>query len=147
RSATGRGRGGLAVQPSYFARTLYPQGSDPDRRKLERAVAWTGRDAESERIADQGVRHVQHAVERGFHRRVFPGGTARVAGGRGGEARFEPRASAGGFQAAAKAEELGAKLAGELKRGKAIMGVFDEGCMGMYNAIIPDEMLHTTGVF
>jgi hypothetical protein len=23
--------------------------------------------------------------------------------------------------------------------GKAIMGIFDEGCMGMYNAIIPDE--------
>ena len=27
------------------------------------------------------------------------------------------------------------------------MGVFDEGCMGMYNAIIPDELLHPTGVF
>ncbi len=27
------------------------------------------------------------------------------------------------------------------------MGVFDEGCMGMYNAIIPDELLHRTGVF
>ena len=25
------------------------------------------------------------------------------------------------------------------------MGVFDEGCMGMYNAIIPDELLHPTG--
>jgi hypothetical protein len=25
--------------------------------------------------------------------------------------------------------------------------VFDEGCMGMYNAIIPDELLHPTGVF
>jgi L-fucose isomerase-like protein len=34
-----------------------------------------------------------------------------------------------------------------LRRGKAIMGVFDEGCMGMYNAIIPDELLHPTGVF
>jgi L-fucose isomerase-like protein len=32
-------------------------------------------------------------------------------------------------------------------RDKAIMGIFDEGCMGMYNAIIPDELLHTTGVF
>ena len=30
---------------------------------------------------------------------------------------------------------------------KAIMGVFDEGCMGMFNAIIPDELLHPTGVF
>jgi hypothetical protein len=27
------------------------------------------------------------------------------------------------------------------------MGVFDEGCMGMYNAIIPDELLHPTGVY
>jgi hypothetical protein len=27
------------------------------------------------------------------------------------------------------------------------MGVFDEGCMGMYNAIIPDELLHPTGIF
>jgi hypothetical protein len=27
------------------------------------------------------------------------------------------------------------------------MGVFDEGCMGMYNAIIPDELLHPAGVF
>ena len=30
---------------------------------------------------------------------------------------------------------------------KAIMGVFDEGCMGMHNAIIPDELLNRTGVF
>src|SRR5207244_4253681 len=51
------------------------------------------------------------------------------------------------FKLPAKAEELGACLAGELRRGKAIMGVFDEGCMGMYNAIIPDELLHATGVF
>ena len=47
----------------------------------------------------------------------------------------------------AKAEQLGAQLAAELQRNKAIMGVFDEGCMGMYNAIIPDELLHPTGVF
>src|SRR5271157_4586282 len=43
----------------------------------------------------------------------------------------------GRFQLPAEAEEMGAMLAGELRRGKAIMGVFDEGCMGMYNAIIP----------
>ncbi len=43
--------------------------------------------------------------------------------------------------------ELGAKLAAELQRNKAIMGVFDEGCMGMFNAIIPDHLLHPTGVF
>ena len=27
------------------------------------------------------------------------------------------------------------------------MGVFDEGCMGMFNAIIPDDLLHAAGVF
>ncbi|MDE3165746.1 MAG: fucose isomerase [Acidobacteriota bacterium] len=47
----------------------------------------------------------------------------------------------------AAAGETGARLAAELRRNKAIMGIFDEGCMGMYNAIIPDELLHPTGVF
>jgi hypothetical protein len=46
-----------------------------------------------------------------------------------------------------EAEETGGRLARELRQGKAIMGVFDEGCMGMYNAILPDELLHPTGVF
>jgi L-fucose isomerase-like protein len=46
-----------------------------------------------------------------------------------------------------RANEIGARLAAQLRRDKAIMGVFDEGCMGMYNAIIPDELLHPTGVF
>jgi hypothetical protein len=43
--------------------------------------------------------------------------------------------------------ELGQALAEELVRNKAIMGVFDEGCMGMFNAIIPDHLLNRTGVF
>lgn len=42
---------------------------------------------------------------------------------------------------------LGEGLASQLARQKAILGVFDEGCMGMYNAIIPDELLNPTGVF
>src|SRR5207302_11376212 len=44
-------------------------------------------------------------------------------------------------------EQVGRRAARELKQHKAIMGVFDEGCMGMFNAIIPDELLHPTGVF
>lgn len=43
--------------------------------------------------------------------------------------------------------ELAARLAEELRREKAIMGVFDEGCMGMFNAIIPDRLLNRLGVF
>lgn len=41
----------------------------------------------------------------------------------------------------------GRREARKLKKDKAIMGVFDEGCMGMHNAIIPDELLNHTGVF
>ncbi len=43
--------------------------------------------------------------------------------------------------------ELGAQLGRRLRRNKAILGVFDEGCMGMFNAIIPDHLLNPTGVF
>lgn len=43
--------------------------------------------------------------------------------------------------------QLGNALAAELKQHNAIMGVFDEGCMGMFNAIIPDHLLNPTGVF
>ena len=45
------------------------------------------------------------------------------------------------------ARKLGEALADQLLRDKAIMGVFDEGCMGMFNAIIPDDLLNPTGVF
>lgn len=47
----------------------------------------------------------------------------------------------------AAAQRIGQNLAEELQRQKAIMGVFDEGCMGMFNAIIPDHLLHPTGVY
>lgn len=47
----------------------------------------------------------------------------------------------------AKAKALAKKLADELRVKKSIMGVFDEGCMGMYNSIIPDELLFQTGVY
>jgi len=46
-----------------------------------------------------------------------------------------------------KERRLGEALASELAQRPAIMGVFDEGCMGMFNAIIPDHLLHSTGVF
>ena len=43
--------------------------------------------------------------------------------------------------------ELGRALARQLQHEKSILGVFDEGCMGMYNAIIDDEMLNPMGVY
>jgi len=45
------------------------------------------------------------------------------------------------------AERIGRSVAEDLVKKKAILGVFDEGCMGMYNAIIPDELLHPMGFF
>jgi hypothetical protein len=50
------------------------------------------------------------------------------------------------FKNVPEAAHVGVALARELKREKAILGVFDEGCMGMYNAIIPDELLFPLGV-
>ncbi len=46
-----------------------------------------------------------------------------------------------------KAKAVAKKIAADLRKNKSIMGVFDEGCMGMYNAIIPDELLFQTGVY
>lgn len=45
------------------------------------------------------------------------------------------------------ARALGIALAKQLKNDKAIIGVFDEGCMGMYNAIIDDELLNACGIY
>ncbi|MBX3097610.1 MAG: hypothetical protein KF812_12190, partial [Fimbriimonadaceae bacterium] len=44
-------------------------------------------------------------------------------------------------------KQLGESLAEQLLSDKAIIGVFDEGCMGMYNAIIDDEMLNPLGIY
>ena len=46
-----------------------------------------------------------------------------------------------------EAQQLGQDLADTLRRDMAILGVFDEGCMGMYNAIIDDEHLNPLGIY
>ncbi|MDQ2845001.1 MAG: fucose isomerase [Actinomycetota bacterium] len=43
--------------------------------------------------------------------------------------------------------QLGQALADQLMADKAIIGVFDEGCMGMYNAIFDDELLSPLGIY
>ncbi|PZE23182.1 MULTISPECIES: fucose isomerase [unclassified Curtobacterium] len=48
---------------------------------------------------------------------------------------------------AGAARDLGVAVADVLRTDKAIIGVFDEGCMGMYNAIIDDEVLNRLGVY
>jgi hypothetical protein len=42
---------------------------------------------------------------------------------------------------------LGRDLAAALVRDKALIGTFDEGCMGMYNAILDDELLNPIGIY
>ncbi|WP_246233353.1 fucose isomerase [Aurantimonas aggregata] len=42
---------------------------------------------------------------------------------------------------------LARTIAADLRGRRSIMGVFDEGCMGMYNAIIPNQLLFPLGVF
>ena len=42
---------------------------------------------------------------------------------------------------------LGIALAKQLQSRKAILGVFDEGCMGMMNAIIEDGLMNPAGIY
>ncbi len=51
------------------------------------------------------------------------------------------------FRNTSPERELGAAIATQLLEEKAIIGVFDEGCMGMYNAIIDDELLNKLGIY
>jgi hypothetical protein len=46
-----------------------------------------------------------------------------------------------------KGPASGTLLARQIKHEKAIIGIFDEGCMGMYNAIIEDELLNACGIY
>ncbi len=43
--------------------------------------------------------------------------------------------------------DLGEALAMHMLESKAIVGIFDEGCMGMYNAIIDDELMNAIGLY
>jgi hypothetical protein len=45
------------------------------------------------------------------------------------------------------ARTMARDMAADLRRRKVILGVFDEGCMGMYNAIVPDELMAPMGFF
>ena len=92
---------------------------------------------------------VLDALERGFHRRLSSRKQPATLAEQGhGQAQDRSRHAAGRTSRSRQAErKLGEALAAQLQREKAIMGVFDEGCMGMFNAIIPDDLLNPTGVF
>src|SRR5579863_10178335 len=82
-----------------------------------------------------------------FRDEFFLGGLRRWLGGQAIEHDTSHVRAVGHCKLPPRAEKIAGTLAADLRRNKAIMGVFDEGCMGMYNAIIPDELLHRTGVF
>lgn len=42
---------------------------------------------------------------------------------------------------------LAEQFANGMINDRVVMGVFDEGCMGMFNAIVPDNLIHKLGVF
>lgn len=44
-------------------------------------------------------------------------------------------------------QHLAKEIAQDFRTNKVILGIFDEGCMGMYNAIVPDELLMPLGIF
>lgn len=54
------------------------------------------------------------------------------------------------YQWPVEAQEFAARgraVGSHLRADQALLGVFDEGCMGMFNAIIPDQLLHRLGLF
>ena len=44
-------------------------------------------------------------------------------------------------------DKIASDIAADMVKTKRIMGVFDEGCMGMFNAIVPDHILNPLGIF
>ncbi len=42
---------------------------------------------------------------------------------------------------------LGVALARQLRSKKALLGIFDEGCMGMFNAIVEDSLMNPAGIY
>ena len=124
------------------------RGPDPDRCQLERPVAGPGGDAESQWLSHQGRRCIFHAVERGLLRRAFPHADC-ASGWPASRCAHDTRHvhALEAFRCRRGGGRSARNWPAELRRDKAIMGVFDEGCMGMYNAIIPDENLMPLGVF
>ncbi len=114
-------------------------------------MARAGRAPQSERVAHQGRRSVQHHLERGLHRRLRPRSPSPSGWRPARSSTTFPRPPARGRRASAASSPPtpGRRRARTRarKREQALLGVFDEGCMGMFNAIIPDHLLHPLGLF
>ena len=110
-------------------------------------VAGARRDAQHQRVAHQDGPAVQHDLGRGPDRRLRRRGHRALDRDRDDRPRHAPRPRPRAGRPARRRRDVGRRLAGELADRMAILGVFDEGCMGMYNAIIDDEHLNPMGIY
>lgn len=110
-------------------------------------MAGTGGIAQPEWLPHQGGCQVQQPLERKLRRRLFLDGIRQWI--RTGSI-FQAVGHVQDLEPAALPEterRLGQSLAQVLRQKKAIMGIFDEGCMGMYNGIIKDELRNACGIY
>ena len=106
------------------------------------------RPAQPDGQPDQGRCRVLVVVECRLHRRVGARRSAHVAGHRDSWSTTSAMCTTcRALDAGVDEVALGRALADQLRREKAIIGVFDEGCMGMYNAIFDDELLNPLGIY
>ncbi len=124
------------------------QGPDPHRGQLVGAMAGAGRPAQSEWLADQGRQAVFVHLEQGLYRRLFQKALDEwLRDGKITHDLSHVHSLDKSKLPAAERAAGRASLPQTCKHRKAIMGIFDEGCMGMYNAIIDDELLNPAGIF
>jgi hypothetical protein len=83
-----------------------------------------------------------------FGEAVFPRRAAAVAGHGAGDARHRVTCGIWRYLKLPAADEaLGRAGGGVPRSARRSWACSTKGCMGMFNAIIPDELLHPTGVF
>ena len=148
RGAAGVCHRGLAVQPSCASRPAQPPG--PILTVANWSGQWPGLVGllNLNGSLDQGRQAVFVHLEQGLYRRlIFKNAldewlrTGKITHDLSHVHALDKS------KLPAESAQLGAQLAADLKHRKAIMGIFDEGCMGMYNAIIDDELLNPAGIF
>jgi hypothetical protein len=128
-------------------RVVHPSRPHSDGGQLERHLAGVGRHVESQRLDDQGGHRYSSLWSEDFSDGFFQKGLRQwLNAGLLAHDQSHVRDFARVKLPPAE-EKLGRAFGRQFKERKAIMGVFDEGCMGMFNAIIPDELLHPTGLF
>ena len=123
--------------------------TDPDRRQLERGVARSGRDAQPERLDDQSRARTTARSGATTSPTTFSS-TASAQWIRTGKISHDTShvRDLDSANLPAPTRRTGARRwPQQLQHDKAILGVFDEGCMGMYNAIINDELLNPLGIY